>query len=58
MVIVEIILEVKFERKLNECGKLDVGRGKLGEESMMDSFCLICQLCCCDLYNVNEGYMG
>ena len=58
VVVVEFVLEMKVERKLNECGKWQVGRGNYSEESMMNLLCLICQLCCCDLYSINEGYMG
>ena len=58
VIVVEFVLEMKVERKLNEGGKLQVGRGNYSEESMMSLLCLIYQLCCCDLYNINEGYMG
>ena len=35
--------------------KMHVGRGVCSNELMMNSFCLTCQLRCCDLYNVNGG---
>ena len=42
MIIVEFALQVKVERKLDEVGKLHVGRGVCSDELMMDLFCLTC----------------